>query len=393
MPNMLDYIAWRGDLTLLQDPLNENDELVLSQLAYVAFGGYIPGPDRPGESVTLEEAVSWLVAHDPDGEKIHQTGFMWEDNKKLLRALRGSRRFGGMRLFNYVDSISTVDEKQFAAMTIDIGDGTVMVAYRGTDDTLIGWKEDLNMALDTPVPAQLQAVEYLEGVVAGCQGRIRVVGHSKGGNLSVYATSHCSDAAFGRLLRVVSHDGPGQSSATIHSEGFARIQGMLDVYIPHFSIVGMLLEHGDKYTVVQSDASDILQHSAFSWQMQGTKMRYAESPSERSLHTNQVLRDWIATLTPENKELFIEAVYEVATTTYGDTLPEDVEHSWPLNIQTIFAAVLRLEPKTRSMFTKGLSDLFSTAIKNIRFPWQREEAVEKLEEAAEAQQIGETTGE
>lgn len=379
MPNMLDYLDWRGDLTLQQAELNENDELILSQLAYVAFGEHLPGLDAPGDLVSVRDAVGWVLDNDPDGERIHQTGFMWKDNKTLMAALRESRRFGDMQLSCYMDIVSPEDEKQFAALTIGLGDGTMAVVYRGTDDTLIGWKEDLNMAIDGPIPAQQEAVRYLERVARAVPGPLRLMGHSKGGNLALYAGAHCSDAVEARLLSVTSHDGPGQTKDTICSDGYARIRDRLRVYIPHFSLVGMLLEHENNYTIVQSTAKTVLQHDAFSWQMKGTRMMYADAPSESSLNTNRVLRQWIDTLDTEEKRLFIEAVYEVMCETYGDTLPEDVETNWSASAQAVFANILKLSPKVRSRFTKGLGELFSTALRNIRFPWQKEDEQEKRE--------------
>lgn len=374
MPNMLDYLAWRGDLTLAQSPLNENDELILSQLGYVAFADHIPGLEGgPEQGIALHEAVSWLLRHDPEGEKIHQTGYMWKDNQKLLRALHCSERFSDMRMWGYVDVISPEDEKQFAAVTFTVGDGSTHIVFRGTDDTLVGWKEDLNMALLSTIPAQREALKYLEQVADMTSGPLRVSGHSKGGNLAIYAAARCEEAVAERITDVVSHDGPGYSSDLIQSDGYARVRPRVRVYIPHFSFVGMLLEHENNYIVVQSDARTILQHNAFSWQMEGTRMLYADAPSEDSLHTNRIVRDWIHTLGPEEQHLFVEAVYEVACATYGDTLPEGVERNWPQTTQSVFSAVLKLEPKLRGSFTKSLGELFSSALRNFRFPWQKEE--------------------
>ncbi len=364
MPNMLDYLAWRGELTLAQDPLNEVDELILSQLAYVAFGEYIPGPTEL-RSVPLGSAVRWLLDHDPDAKMIHQTGFMWKNNLQLLEALRGSRRFHDMRLSSYVDSVSPKDEKQFAAMTVSVGDGTTLIAYRGTDDTLVGWKEDLNMAYACPVPAQSEAVRYLHHAAGRNEGPLRVMGHSKGGNLAVFAAASARKAVQARIRCVVSHDGPGHSRKTILSEGYGRIRDRLRVYIPHFSIVGMLLEHEENYVVVESDARTILQHDAFSWQVQGPRMQYACAPSEASLETNRIIRGWLGTLDTEHRRLFVEAVYEIASNLYGKTIPKDIENM-SFTSPAVLAQVLKLEPKLRGLFTKSLGELFSTAVKSIR---------------------------
>lgn len=381
MPNMLDYIAWRGDLTPVQSGINENDLLLLSQFAYVAFGDYIPGPDKAGASVALADAVAWLLDHDPDAEKIHQTGFMWKNNLSLLEALHGCPRYAAMRLFGYVDTVSEADEKQFAAVTIDLGDGSALIAYRGTDDSLIGWKEDLNMAYETPVPAQLEATAYLERMAGVTPSVLRLSGHSKGGNLAVYAAATCSGPVEARLRSIHSFDGPGHSAQTIQSPGYARIRDRLRVFIPHFSIVGMLLEHESDYAVVQSDAKTFLQHDAFSWQMLGTGMVYADAPSKASLHTNQVIRQWIDTLDAEQRRLFIDAVFEIACATYGDTIPEDVvETRWPTEAQAAFTAIFNLEPSLRGTFTKTIGELFSTALKSIRLPWHRDAGEENAPE-------------
>lgn len=372
MPNMLDYLAWRGDLTIKQDPLNENDELILSQLAYVAFGDYLPAPDKPDARVSIHDATSWLLSHDPEAEKIHQTGFMWKNNLQLLEAIRDTRRFGDMPLFFAVDTVSSEDEKQFAAMAVEIGDGTTLASFRGTDDTLIGWKEDLSMAFASPVPAQRESTRYLDTLASVTSGPLRVSGHSKGGNLAVYAASRCAAETQERLMTVISHDGPGLDKGTIHSDGYARIRDRLRVYIPYFSVVGMLLEHEDRYTVVQSDAKSILQHDAFSWQMHGTRMMQAPAPSEGSLNTNRILRQWIETLNAQEQQLFVEAVYEIACASYGNTIPDDLEQSWPYSVHSILTAVFKLDSQTRAQFTKGLTELFSTALKNIRLPWHKD---------------------
>lgn len=328
-----------------------------------------------------------MIAYDPDAEKIHQTGYMWKDNLCLLKALADSERYALMRLSCCVDSISPEDEKQFAALTIGIGDGTTLVAYRGTDDTLIGWKEDLNMVYACPVPAQREAVRYLERVSAAYPDPLRITGHSKGGNLAMFAASGCSDATARRIVSVISHDGPGLSEKTILSPGYGRIRNRLRVYIPHSSFIGMLLEHENSYTVVQSDAKSIHQHDAFSWQMRGTKMLYADAPSERSLQTSRILRDWIGTLDENLQQLFIEAIYEIASSAYGDTLPDDIETNWPASVQAIFFSIRKLDPATRSLFRKGLTDLFSTAIRHIHFPWQQEGKEESDDTAVNASRL------
>lgn len=374
MPNMLDYLAWRGDLPAEADGMNENDWLILSQIAYIGFDGIVPGLEAGG-SVPLRQAAEALLSKDPDGKLIHQTGYMWENNKKLLRALAESRRFGDLPLWGYVSSTSLVDEKQFAAICMSPAGGT-HIAFRGTDDTLIGWKEDLNMAYDAPVPAQLESVRYLQAVATRTEGPLTVSGHSKGGNLAIYAAACAEAPAQRRIEKVISHDGPGQDVKTVRSEGYLRVRDRIVAYTPQFSIVGMLLEHENDFTVVQSDAKTVLQHDAFSWQMQGPAMLRAEGPSGVSTGFTRVLHDWLSTLDVPERKLFVDAVYEIAQSTYGETIP-DLEPKWTAGAHSAFATIRGLEPGTRSMFYKSLGDLFATALKTLRLPWRKDEAVER----------------
>jgi len=353
---MLDYLAWRGDLTLSQHGLCENDFLILSQLSYVAFGPFIPGPG--GGSVPLSEAAEALLAFDPNAEKIHQTSYLWKNNAKLLSMLPTSRRFGGMPLFAAVDVMSVQDQKQFAALSIRLADG-VCISFRGTDDTVIGWKEDLNMAFESPIPAQVEASAYLARIAAETSGPLYLTGHSKGGNLAVYAAAHADESVQRRIVRTINHDGPGLDPETVLSAGYAAIRDRLSVYIPYFSIVGMLLEHEDDYIVVESDGRLIWQHDAFTWQMRGTGMLRAEGPSEASQNINHILKGWLETLDYDRRKTFIEAVFEIIAA-QGDNI--DLEASWPVSAQRTISALLSLEPSTRSTFYKLIGDFLAAAI-------------------------------
>ncbi|MED9959534.1 MAG: Mbeg1-like protein [Christensenellales bacterium] len=371
MANMLDYLAWRGDLPVDRDPLNENDRLIFSQLAYVAFDRLVPS--GYGDSVALGEAASRLLAMDPEAETIHQTSYLWEGNKRLLTALSVSARFAPMRLSGYVSEISQEHQKQFAALTIQPGDGSVQVAFRGTDDTLVGWKEDLNMVFDAPVPAQREAVSYLCGAAA-LPGPLYVCGHSKGGNLAVYAAAHCPQSVQARIVQIINHDGPGMDEQTVASEGYARIRPRLSTYLPSFSIVGMMLEHEDTYTVVQSENKSVLQHDALSWQMMGARMLRVEQPSEASLDASRVLRAWIASLPREEQRLFADAVYEMATAAHARTL-SDWEDNWPASALAGFSALRALEPTKRKALERALGSLFSVVARSIRLPWRKDEEI------------------
>lgn len=224
MANMLDYLRWRGDLSLSADPLNDIDSLVLAELSYVSFGECLPG----GKARTVGEAARALLALDPEGKRIHQTGYLWEGNRALLALLPECTRFSGLPILNYTSILSEDEQQQFGAMTFALPGGAALVAFRGTDDSLVGWKEDLNLSFESPVPSQKQAARYLARAAKAVSGLITVCGHSKGGNLAVYAGACVPEKVQERIESVISFDGPGQDERVIDSpamRAFARGSG------------------------------------------------------------------------------------------------------------------------------------------------------------------------
>ena len=374
MANMLDYLRWRGDLSLASAPLNDIDALVLAELSYVSFGECL----REDETRAVAEAARDLLTLDPEGKRIHQTGYLWEGNSALLRLLPDCPRFAQLPLTRYMSVIREDAQKQFGAMTFLLPDGDALIAFRGTDDSLVGWKEDLNLSFESPVPSQTQAAEYLAEAAAQTTGELTVCGHSKGGNLAVYAAACQDEAAQSRIRRVLSFDGPGQDERVVQSDGYARIRGRMHLYIPHFSVVGMLLEQEKRYTVVESDEKGLMQHSAFSWQIE--RDRFVEKPalSEQSLEINRILREWLKGLGPEDRRIFSDAVYEVLGAAEKKTLT-DMGESLTKSAQAVLKALRDLSTEKREMFQKALGDLFSIAVSGIRLPWAKEKKDERAQ--------------
>lgn len=199
--NIFDYINWRGDLSFRQSPFNEVDGAILAKLSYLPLervleqGSMVP--------ISIADAAKKLFAlPNINGS------FMRKEDSPLLSALAESPRFCNMGLFACMNRFDPESQTQFFAMTIRLSESELYVAFRGTDNTLVGWKEDFNMCFVCPVPAQKLAVEYLESTVKNSVGRITVGGHSKGGNLAVYAAAFASPAAQLRVQKVYNYDGP-----------------------------------------------------------------------------------------------------------------------------------------------------------------------------------------
>ena len=368
MPNMLDYITWRGDLQFSQAPFSPVDGLILAQFSYVALDGVVTGP------TTVGEAARTMLWANATGKIAHQTEYLWKENLQLLEALKDCPRFQDVKLVDYENVVSPAEVKQFAAETFQLEDGSLAVAIRGTDDSLIGWKEDMNMAFESPIPAQLDSVRYLKNAAAQYEGPIRVCGHSKGGNLAVYAGAMCGPEVQDRIDTIYNFDGPGMDEKTIQDPGYGAVRKKMEIYFPHFALVGMLLEHEDTYQLVKSDARAVMQHDAFSWQVTGPAFIKAEQANPVSLRTNKILKTWLASLSFEERRQFTDAVYEIVTSG-GDQTLADLEANWQETAKKVISGIYSLNGKKRETFHKCIGDLFSTAISTLRLSW-----IDKLKE-------------
>lgn len=262
MGNITDYVIEYGDKTLDELPFNEVDSLVLSQFSYLKF-------DKLFEDTDHTLTIGALKDH-PDYEQLLSDPLFKEANRGLLEAMINSRRFSGVGLFEYINMVDAQWEIQFSAITCIFDNGFIYIAYRGTDETLTGWKEDFNMAYMTPVPAQTKAVQYLNRIALNVRGEITVGGHSKGGNLAVYAAMKCIPSVRDRIRLIYSHDGPGFTEGVLESDAFMAIKNRIRKTIPRSSIVGMVLQTQENHEVVKCRQFGILQHDPFNWIIEGS---------------------------------------------------------------------------------------------------------------------------
>ncbi len=320
--NILDYIDWRGDLTLAQSPFNEVDNLILAELAFVDFADIVPSFDAGGGPVTLHDAAELYFARESGtGEEM---GVLVPDAiPELLRRCAQSARFGDILLYGYDAQIDRAREKQFAAVTMQLSDGTVYVAYRGTDDTLVGWKEDFNMSFLPVVPSQEESLVYLRRTAQVYRrAKLRLGGHSKGGNLAVYSAVQCGEEIQRRIVAVYNNDGPGFSSDILQTEAYRRMEGRILTIVPQSSVVGMLLTHAESYAVVCSGQTGLWQHDGFSWAVRGASFVYLDDISSEGRFYDAALKELVARLTPAQREAFSNALFEVLSATDAQTLTE-----------------------------------------------------------------------
>lgn len=262
--NVFDYLKWRGDLTFAQSPFNVVDSLILATICYTKQQSRYEEPTD--YSVALQEALEHYVSIT------HPTNFF--GNVMLLsQEILNTRRFKNLKVFHSVDSFSKEEEKQFSAVTYLLEDGTAFAAFRGTDESIIGWKEDFNMAFTDNIPSHAEATDYINFIAEHLDCPLRLGGHSKGGHLAVWAAATLKEAYRSRLLHIYNHDGPGFSTEFLESEGFAAIRDRVLSFVPESSIVGVLMNYLE-YIPIKSDALPILQHDSFTWLIEGKHFLY-----------------------------------------------------------------------------------------------------------------------
>lgn len=312
----MDYIAWRGDLQFSDSEFSDVDALIFTQLSYIDFSGAVSSDMR--ECVTLKDAARRVLGNGakPLGAVLPA------DITELLKSAAASRRFGDVRLSGFVNRIDVENEEQFSAVLFHIG-RSVFAAYRGTDDTIVGWKEDFNLSYMDSVPAQREAAEYLKKVMKAYYFvPVCVGGHSKGGNLSVYAAANLSQRQKKRIKTVFNFDGPGFPEEIIKSPEYVDISGKVINILPEGSIVGRLFSSCGREKIVSCKENLIMQHVAFGWEVMGSAFAEADGPNESSIAVERVLTGWISDMTKKEREILVEALFEVFKASEAKTLTD-----------------------------------------------------------------------
>ncbi|MBP3603077.1 MAG: DUF2974 domain-containing protein [Lachnospiraceae bacterium] len=355
MKSIIDYVKEYGDVTFSEEALNEVDSLVLCQLAYLDFQNYVPGPEEAAAPVSIQT----IYGHK-DQERIFEGYWYKEELKELIEAAALSVRFGSLKMNYYVNIIDEENEIQFSAMTYVLDDKSVYIAYRGTDANLVGWKEDFNLAYSKPVYSQLLAVEYMNKVVSRIAGKFYTGGHSKGGNLAVYAAMNCAEEIRKRLICVYNNDGPGFRPEILEAGCYDEIADKVIKFIPRSSAVGMILESGKDYEIVESRSIGMFQHNAFSWKVKEKAFVRAENMHETKIFWDNAMNEWILSLSQEEIRSFIDTLYEVVSASEAKNLFQ-LGADWKKSMQGMIDAVREIDDETRKALQKLIRSLFETA--------------------------------
>ena len=302
--NFFTYLKWRGDLSFKTHPFNEIDALILTELVYIHLDGIVPKLGEDG-TIMLREANARY-------EKSKEREMLFYKQKEdLFDVLASCPRFSELSLCNFVDTYDKRAQQQFAAMHVNITPYLTFIAFRGTDSSVVGWKEDFNMSYMMPVPAQQSAVDYVNQTAKGMFKKYWLGGHSKGGNLAIYSGVFCNPKVQKKIVRINSFDGPGFNRKMINDAAYKAVEKKISAFVPEGSVVGMLMEHEEKYKVVKSTEFGLLQHEGFSWMIDRDKFVMTEEVDAFSKTLSASLKTWLAQMTTEQRKGVVDAFFGV----------------------------------------------------------------------------------
>lgn len=352
MADLFDYLAWRGDLTFDQVGVNEVDGLIFSALSYVHYDGLVrPGFENPVPLEVVADAFGAL----PDKEE----RVLLKHDGPLLQAAAATERYRKLKLVFYRNETVKEQESQFAAVAFLLPGNLAVLAFRGTDATLVGWKEDFNMSFQDRVPAQEKALYYTQMFARMHDRDLILCGHSKGGNLAVYAASRCPGDIQDRIRAVYNNDGPGFTSSLMGDPGYKAMVPRIHSIVPQSSVVGLLLEHEEPFHVIKSRQISILQHDQYTWEVMGGEFVRVEGLTQDSRFINRTMHRWLAGKTLEERNAFVDAVFSLLGTGQVDDARDII---LPWNILN-YVRTLSEDPQMRRTIGSCLLDLIRAAAK------------------------------
>lgn len=310
MATINDYLDCNGSRTFDEFAFNEADSLCLNELGYFCFEELDASIDFK-KTVNLHEVLLPYIT----GEKTFSHSFLvTEERIKLLQKVVASKRFANLNLSDYVNDVDAEYERQFSAMVFTLPEiNHHQLVFRGTDDTMIGWKEDFKLTYVQEIPAHRAAVAYLENYLEKYAGKVTVSGHSKGGNLALYAVAHVNDLLREQIEKVYMLDAPGLQEKGLESDGYKAIRERVTVIRPEESIVGIMLYNDIEPIVVKSNASGIMQHALTSWQFneETGELILAERQTDLSQNLEKTFKQWMNELSSQELKILFDTLFDI----------------------------------------------------------------------------------
>lgn len=372
MANLFDYLKWRGDISVCHACFNEIDALILSEISYLDFSGLVS--DDFEHPITLKRLADLFFTDTKRATK--PLGLILPSSiLDIFKAAAKTRRFANMTVLSFVSEINERERKQFSAMAFDTGDRHLFLAYRGTDDTIVGWKEDFSMSYSDTVAAQLDAKNFLDRAAMRFPSvPIRLGGHSKGGNLAMFSALHAEKEIRERACAIYCFDGPGFSRSITENENYLALRDRIFTFVPQNSIVGMLLSHDTNYVTVKSGAVGLYQHDAFNWKIDVDRFELLPESSKKNLRNDRVIKNWLSAYSQDERREFTEALFGLLESTGAKTLT-DLSIDSIDKAREMISAISKFDKEKKKM----LSDVFSLLIKESLLSRSKKQRVLKKE--------------
>ena len=349
MANMKDYFEWRGDIPITVDGINEIDGAIFSIIAYFDFSVELEGRDEIG---LKDASTSYMKRGEIDIRKNKLNKMA----AGVYRAAGKSKRFGKLTVSDYEEIFDAEKKVQFGAVTFTIDENTHFVAFRGTDDSIVGWAEDFELCYKMPVPSQVEAERYLKHIAEKYSGKIYVGGHSKGGNLAIYSSFRQSQEIKKRIAKIYNYDGPGFLQPVIESEEYISIVDKICTYMPQESMVGIIMFHGEKINIVKCEEKGIIQHQPETWKLCGTRFIYEKTFKNKSVIINDMCNKWLTRIDEKKRETFIITLFGILQEENADTFTE-LSFDWFNNAKSAFHNYRSLDKETKDMIRETLKEM------------------------------------
>ena len=358
MKNMLDYIKEFGHVSFEERAFSEIDALVLTELEYLPLEKVVPSDENGENFVTVKEIAEYMQEHKQ--ELFDENPMMiTQERHEVSQVIADAPRFQSLKFFGVVSEWDKDTTKQFAAVTVEVEPSVRLVVFRGTDETLIGWKEDFLMTYSPLVAAQTDAKEYLAKQASLWGGDLMISGHSKGGNLAIYAAATQEEDVQLRIVDIFCFDSPGLYRSVLETKGYQNIVPLAMRYIPQDSLVGLMLESEVPYVIVKSNATGAMQHSAMTWEIEDGQFIKMEKLTKNSQLNDQTFKKWTESVSDEELELFWNVFFELLFSVGIDTV-NDLYGEFMHYVQEFLKAAGNMDEEKRELLTRIALLLVST---------------------------------
>ncbi|MGT2908067.1 Mbeg1-like protein [Streptococcus dentiloxodontae] len=364
MANLLNYVDDVKHDNFDNYPLNEVDMLVLTELGYLPFNSILTDEFNAFKGLTLQKlAEAYFQKY---GDKPFSTTAC-KNRIRLLKKVMAAKRYQDIHAFAFVDDVDITLEKQFSAITFQLKQDYFLLAFRGTDDTLIGWKESFYITYKKEIPSQTAAKAYLEKALTYLSGKCYLTGHSKGGSLALFAAAFTSSNAQKKIANILTYDAPGLHPSLTQTDGYQAVQHQVRAFIPQDSVVGQLWKKPNEASVVRSKTwgPGLCQHDTFTWQIQNRQLVQLKTVTKGSLQVNRALNLWLKQFNEHQLQKYCDDSFDLLFTSELQCLGDLHHHMLP-KLFTVIKQFLSMPQTDRQALLKAIRDFFPFYFRMIK---------------------------